>query len=85
LLWRKSKSEEDKVRYKKLKQQCKKIIAHAKKEKSHEMAESLGSAEGKKNVWRIAKQMVKQRQDVVKVNCLKSEDCNVVMDDEEVK
>jgi hypothetical protein len=85
LLWRKSKSEKDMVRYKKLKQQCKKIIAHAKKEKNHEMVESLGSAEGKKNVWHIAKQMIKQRQDVVQVNCLKSEGNSVVTGDEGVK
>jgi hypothetical protein len=45
----------------------------------------LESAEGKKNIVRIAKQMAKERQDVVGVNCLISDGGNIVIDPDEIK
>jgi hypothetical protein len=41
--------------------------------------------EGKKNIFRIAKQMAKEGQDVVGVNCLKSDGGNIVIDPDEIK
>lgn len=46
------------------------------------MAEELEAEEGRKNVFRIAKQMVKYRQDVVRVTCLKDKRGNLVLDEE---
>jgi hypothetical protein len=45
----------------------------------------LENTEGKKNIFRIAKQMAKERQDVVGVNCLKSYGMNIVIDPDEIK
>jgi len=36
-----------------------------------ELSNELESTAGKKNVYRVAKQMAKSRQDVVGVNCVK--------------
>jgi hypothetical protein len=62
-----------------------KVVALAIESKPHEFANDLESMEGKKNVFRIAKQMDKERQDVVGVNCLKSDDGSIVIDPDEIK
>jgi hypothetical protein len=53
--------------------------------KRHEFAKDLESTKGKKNIFRIAKQMAKERQDVVGVNCLKSDGGNIVIDPDEIQ
>ena len=58
------------------------MVAKAKQSKSKGIAEQLRSDEGRKCVFRIAKQIMKERQDVVKVNCLKDVRGNVVADEE---
>ena len=44
--------------------------------------ESIG---GKKNVYRVAKQMAKSRQDVVEVNCVKDANGKVLVENDQVK
>ena len=45
----------------------------------------MESTEGKKNVYRVAKQMAKSRQDVVGVNCVKDTNRKVSVEDDQVK
>ena len=40
---------------------------------------------GKKNVYRVAKQMAKSRQDVVVVNCVKDANGKVLVENDQVK
>ena len=48
-------------------------------------AEQLHTKERKRNVIRIAKQMMNERKEVIGVNCLKNEDGEVVVESEGVK
>jgi len=45
----------------------------------------LESTAGKKNVYRVAKQMAKSRQDVVRVNCVKYANAKVLVENDQVK
>jgi len=45
----------------------------------------LESTAGKKNVYRVAMQMAKSRQDVVGVNCVKDANGKVLVDSDQVK
>jgi len=45
----------------------------------------LESTAGKKNVYRVAKQMAKSRQDVVGVNCVKDTNGKVLVENDQVK
>ena len=45
----------------------------------------MESTAGKKNVYRVAKQMAKSRQDVVGVNCVKDANGKVLVENDEVK
>jgi len=45
----------------------------------------LESTAGKKNVYRVAKQMVKSRQVVVGVNCVKDANGKMLIENDQVK
>ena len=45
----------------------------------------MESAAGKKNVYRVAKQTAKSRQDVVGVNCAKDANGKVLVENDQVK
>ena len=45
----------------------------------------LESTAGKKNVYRVAKQMTKSRQDVVGVKCVKDANGKVLVENDQVK
>jgi hypothetical protein len=64
---------DDRATYVEARNNAKKVVALAQESKRPEFAKDLESMEGKKNIFRIAKQMAKERQDVVGVNCLKSD------------
>ena len=66
--------------YKTAKQNARRAVAIAQETQRREFARELDTEEGKKNVFRIAKQMANERQDVVGVNCLK-----VVIDSKGIK
>ena len=83
--WQKSKAESDKAIYVEAKRKAQKAVANAQERKRQEFASDLASEAGKRNVFRIAKQMAKERQDVVGVNCLKDADGNIVIDSNEIK
>ena len=83
--WKKDRTSENKELYNKAKQYSKKVVTLAKKAKSEDLAKELDSDEGKRKVYRIAKQMARDRQDVVNVNCLRNKAGKVVVDTEEMK
>jgi len=57
--------------YKKSKQNAKKVILLAKGKKQREFAGDLNDPNEQNEIFRIAKQMVKERQDITGSNCLK--------------
>jgi len=83
--WQRTKNEQDMVTYKESKAKARRAVAAAKDSKRKEFASELESAKGKRNVFRIAKQMAKERQDVLGVNCLKDSRGKIVVDGDEIK
>ena len=63
---------------------AKKAVAQAQQWERKRLGEKLNT-EGQKSVFKIAKQMVKERQDMVGVNCLKVESGNIVVKPEMIK
>jgi hypothetical protein len=84
-VWHETKTEVDRLVYKEAKQKAQKVVAVAQETKRKELASELGSEQGKKNVFRIAKQMAKERQDVVGINCLKESSGRIVTDSKGIK
>ena len=56
-----------------------------KKAKNQEFADELYSEEGRRRVFRIAKQLARDGRDVVNVNCLKGKSGKMVVENEEMK
>ena len=71
--------------YLKAKREAKKAVAHAKQKERQSLANMLETEEGKKKVFRIAKQMRDERRDVLSINCLRSGNGKVLMEPERVK
>ena len=76
---------ENRAEYRKAKQTAKCVVAIAKKQKSHEFAEELNSDQGRKNVFRIARQMTRERQDIVSVKCVKNAKGEVMKDQDTIR
>ena len=53
-------------------------MALAQQNEKQKLAEHLHTKEGKSNVFRIAKQMMNERKEVIGVNCLRNEDGKVL-------
>ncbi|MBJ5579759.1 hypothetical protein JGG64_23125, partial [Salmonella enterica subsp. enterica serovar Derby] len=70
-VWHKSKDENDREAYREAKRLARKTVAVAQEKKRKELASELEKEEGKSNLFRIARQMARERQDVVGVNCLR--------------
>ena len=64
---------------------AKKAVAQAQQEGRNRVGEKLNTEEGQRPVFKIAKQMAKERQDVVGVNCMKDESGNIVVQPEMMK
>ncbi|MBJ5695526.1 hypothetical protein JGG83_23020, partial [Salmonella enterica subsp. enterica serovar Derby] len=82
-LWHKSKVENDREAYREAKRLARKAVAQENKRK--ELASELEKEEGKSNLFRIARQMARERQDVVGVNCLRDPTGNVVIGNDKIK
>ena len=57
--------------YKKKRQSAKRVIFSAKDKKQKKCASDLHDPEHRNEIFRMAKQMVKERQDITRSNCLK--------------
>jgi len=71
--------------YKKCKQNTKKVISLAKGKKQRECARDLNDPNQQNEIFRIANQMVKERQDITGSNCLKGASGKVIVDEKELK
>ena len=87
--WQKSKgtaTEKDvRENYKAIKKAVKKEVARAQEAQRKLFGEHLDTEEGQKRVYRIAKQIAKERCDVTRVSCLKDEAGSIVVNPDGVK
>jgi len=68
------------MEYRKSKQNAKWDISLAKGKKQEECASDLNDPNHQNEIFRIAKQMVKERQDITGLNCLKGVSDKVIVD-----
>jgi len=69
------------MEYKKSRQNAKRVISSAKEKKQEECANDLNDSECQNEIFRMAKQMVKERQDISGLNCIKGASGKVTVDD----
>jgi len=69
--WKKENTKEARMEYKKSRKNAKWVISSAKEKKQKECANDLNDTECQNEIFRMAKQMVKQRQDITGLNCIK--------------
>jgi len=82
---KKEKSTEAWKEYKKSKQNAKRVISLAKGKKQKECASDLNDPNHQNEIFRIAKQMVKERKDITWSNCLKGASGKVIVDEKGIK
>ena len=82
--WQKNREREDWVEYKSLSKAAKSAVSKAKLKKYDELYERLGTKEGGKEVYRLAKEREKQSRDFRNVWCIKDEDRRVLTEEKEV-
>jgi len=61
------------------------VISSAKKKEQKECASDLNDHEHQSEIFRMAKQMVKERQDITGSNCLKGVSGKVIVDEKGIK
>jgi len=83
-VWHKTKTASDRNKYKEARRNAR-SVAVAQEKTRQELINELQSTTGKKNVYRIAKQMAKSRQDAVGVNCVKDAKGKVLVENDQVK
>ena len=69
--WKKENMEEARMEYKKSRQNAKRVITSAQEKKQKESANDLNDSECQNEIFGMAKQMVKERQDITLLNCIK--------------
>ena len=72
-------------KYKEAIRNARRNVALAQEKTRQELVNELESTERKKNVYNVAKQMAKSRQDVVGVNCVKDANGKVLVENDQVK
>jgi len=83
--WKKEKLTETWKEYKKSKQNAKRVISLAKGKKQKECSSELNEPNHQNEIFRIAKQMVKERQDIMGSNYLKGVSGKVIVDEKGIK
>ena len=79
--WKKENTEEARMVYKKSRQNAKTVLSSAKEKKQL----TLMTLECQNEIFRMAKQMVKERQDITGLNCIKGALGKVIIDDKKIK
>jgi hypothetical protein len=80
--WKKSGLAQDKGEYVKARRRAKKAVLEAKERSNKELGEELDSEKGKQKVFKIARQMARERMDVVKVTCVKDRQGRLILNEE---
>ena len=83
--WKKENTKEARTEYKKNRQNAKRVISSAKEKKQKERANDLNDSECQNEIFRRAKHMVKEQQDITGLNCTKGASGKVIVDDKGIK
>ena len=83
--WKTGRTDELLRKYKKAKKTAKRAVAVAKGKKFDEMYKRLGTREGEKDVYRLAKSRARSQRDVGDVKCVRNERGEVLVMDNEVQ
>jgi len=83
--WKKENTKEARIEYKKSRKNAKRVISSAKEKKQKECANDLNDCEYQNEIFRMGKQMVKERQDITGLNCMKGASGKVIVDDKGIK
>jgi len=83
--WKRESSKEAWMEYKKCRQSAKRVISSTKEKKQKECTSDLNDAEHQNEIFLMAKQMVKERQDITGSNCLKGVSGKVIVDEKGIK
>jgi len=81
----KKKTREVWKKYKKSRQNAKRVISSAKEKKQNECASDLNDPNHQNEIFRIAKQMVKERQDITGSDSLKGVSDELIVDEKGIK
>jgi hypothetical protein len=83
--WQKTRNKEDQDLYKELAKEGRKLIGKAKAVAREGFVNRLQSKDGRENLFRVMKQMVKENKDVVGMCCLKDNEGNILSDEGRVR
>jgi len=83
--WKRENTEEARLEYKKSRQNANRVISSAKEKKQKEWANDLNDSEYQNEIFRMAKHMVRERQDITGLNCIKGASGKVIVDDKGIK
>jgi len=83
--WKRENTKEARMEYKKSRRNAKRVMSSAKEKKQKECANDLNDSECQNEIFRTAKEMVKARQDITGLNCIKGASGKVIVDDKEIK
>ena len=73
----------EQAEYQASRNEAKRCIARVQAEVMKKQAESLHSKEGRQNIFRIAKQKKKERKDITGTNCLKGDNGELLVSEEQ--
>ena len=83
--WQTEGGTEAKEEYKKLKREAKRVVAKAKSEAQKDWYEKLGTKEGEKIIYKVAKQRKNERKDIGELSVIKDQAGNLLIEEEKVK
>jgi hypothetical protein len=83
-LWRKKKTRQSEADYQRARKTAKKAVHQAQEVERKDLVGKLEEGEGKGNIFRVVKQMVEKNRDVVGDGCIKDENGNVVVEQEDI-
>ena len=83
--WKKENTKEARMEYEKSRKNAKRVISSAKEKKQKECANGINNSKCQIEIFRMAKQMVKERQDITGLICIKGASGKVIVDDKAIK
>jgi hypothetical protein len=84
-VWRRTKSVHDAAAYQVSKRLAKQVVYKAQDAERKQLVEKLDEEEGRGNLFRVARQMIRRNKDIVGDGCIKDCDGNVVVEQESIK
>jgi hypothetical protein len=82
--WQTNRNEENFEKYKWAKKEVKKVVRDAKLKAYDDLYTKLGTQEGKKSIYKLAKLRDRKTKDFNNVKCIKSDDSRVLVKDDEI-